>query len=97
MSFLSFGLVVYGEHLRNGDLSTNVAELRNETEYHVVLLVDWLITDDVTVLINADFQSVFGNDGSSSDSLLLDFGEFGKEEHYGNCGACTCDCQINLS
>ena len=36
----------------NGHLRPNVAELCNEAEYHIVLLVKWLIANHVSVLID---------------------------------------------
>ena len=41
--------------LRNRDLSTNIAKLRDEATDHVVLLVQRSVTDDIAILVNAQF------------------------------------------
>ena len=50
-----FGGVV-DEEGRNGDLGADVAELRDESEHHVVLLEEGLLLDDVSVLVDGNAE-----------------------------------------
>lgn len=59
----------------NGNLSTDIAELRNETEDHVVLLVQRALADLVSELIDGEVLN-----GGAVEHLLRDLRELGNEE-----------------
>ncbi len=70
---------VVDEEGGNGDLSTNIAELSNEAEDHVELLVEWSLANFISELIESEVL-----DGRGVEHLLRDFWQFGKEEQDGN-------------
>lgn len=63
----------------NGDLSTNIAELSNEAEDHVELLVEWSLADLVSELISSEVL-----DSGGVEHLLRDFWQLGNEEQDGD-------------
>ncbi len=70
---------VVDEERANGDLSTDVAELRDEPEDHVVLLVERTLANLVAELISSEVL-----DGARVEHLLRDLGKLGNQEEDGN-------------
>ena len=77
---------VVDEESGASDLGTDVAELGDEAEDHVVLLPNRTGTDDLSVGISGKLESgVISNRSTALDARgLSDFGEFGEEEHDTN-------------
>lgn len=64
----------------NCDLGTNVAELGDESEDHVVLLVEGTLLDFTTVVVN-----VVHDQGVVPLSRFGNLGELGESEEHSNC------------
>lgn len=81
-----------------GDLGTDIAELSDETEDHVVLLVERTRADDLTIGIDCELDSRVISDGAASLDAggFGDFGELGEEEQDTNCSSEACDSEVYI-
>nr|POF04557.1 hypothetical protein CFP56_56038 [Quercus suber] len=87
---------VVDEEGGDGDLSTDVAELGDQAEDHVVLLVERCITDDLAVLVDAHLEGAVLHDAVGAGGLLLNLGKLGEEEEDGDGSAGTCDGEVDV-
>ena len=78
------------------DLSADVAELGDEAENHVVLLVQRSVHDGVSVLVDSELEGRVVNNGARADSRLLDLRQFGEEEEDGHSGSSTCYSKVHI-
>lgn len=81
-----------------GDLSTDVAELSDEAEDHVVLLVERALADDVAVDIASKLDSGVIGDGAATlhTRALGDLGKLGEEEEDGDGDTEAGDSQVDV-
>ena len=77
-------------------MGADVAELSNEAEDHVVLLVDRTLTNDLTVGTDSKLDSGVLGDRPAAASLLLDLWKFGEEEKDCDSGTGAGDGQVNI-
>jgi hypothetical protein len=89
---------VVDEESGASDLGTDVAELGDEAEDHVVLLPDGTGTDDLSVGISGKLESGVVSDGSTALDArgLSDFGELGEEEHDTNGDTEESDSEVDI-
>jgi len=80
------------------DLCTDVAELCDEAEDHVVLLVEGSGADDLSAGVNGHFDGRFVNNGATSlyTRALLYFRKLGAEEEHSDCNSKTCNCKVDI-
>lgn len=87
---------VVDEEGRDGNLSTDVAELGDETEDHVVLLVQRTAADNVAILVNTELQGSLGHDRTRALGTLGHLRQFGEEEHDANGGTGAGDGEVDI-
>lgn len=94
---VTVGLGVVDEESTASDLSTDVAELRHETEDHVVLLVEGAGADDLAIGISRELDSGVVDDGSAALNAraLGDLRELGEEEEDADGGAQAGDGEVD--
>lgn len=74
----------------NGNLSTDIAKLGDETEDHVVLLVERALTDLVSELVDGKVLN-----GGVVQHLLRDLRELGDEKQHSDGDTSTGDGQVD--
>jgi len=80
------------------DLSTDVAELCDEAEDHVVLLVKGSGADDLSICVDSEFHGRFVDNRATSlyTRLLLYFRKLGAQEEYSDCNSKACNCKVDI-